>query len=317
MKNRQPKAPWSLANVETLGWVNNHIKFGIHLVLHSSFHDLLCSRGWKSLISLHKNLCEAREGERKKGKKRNSDKPTTDPWGAPSGWQMLCAWHRVESTDLQDRAVSGHVWVSDKLLSHDAALCLRTLGEVLTMERKTKRVEEDRDEGRRRRGVFGQAGERERRSNGRMGVTVTTARWRQIEGGWEVAGCCFCSLTAWQSPLDEGPAPAPSPQPSHRRRLGCNSVWQAGRARGADTDAPFFRRDAQHNASIAPASLQPRLYGRPHRRAAEMSFVVNKSIWYTADRGAGVRGDGLPGARSCSSWCFNQILWRRRKSCSD
>lgn len=34
------------------------------------------------------------------------------------------------------------------------------------------------------------------------GVTVTTGRWREIEGDWEVAGLCFCSLTAWQSSLD-------------------------------------------------------------------------------------------------------------------
>lgn len=35
-----------------------------------------------------------------------------------------------------------------------------------------------------------------------MGVTVTTGRWRDIDGEWEVAGLCVCCLTAWQSSLD-------------------------------------------------------------------------------------------------------------------
>lgn len=59
------------------------------------------------------------------------------------------------------------------------------------------------------------------------GVTVTTQRWRGIEGDWEVAGLCFCSLTAWQSSLDQGLARQSLrslPSRVTRDRLLCNSV---------------------------------------------------------------------------------------------
>lgn len=74
------------------------------------------------------------------------------------------------------------------------------------VKRRSKRDKEREADGRQKRGG-GRLDERGRERDGRTataeeGVTVTTGRWREIEGNREVAGSCFCSLTAWQSSLD-------------------------------------------------------------------------------------------------------------------
>lgn len=101
--------------------------------------------------------------------------------------------------------MSGVVRVSDKLSSHDASPCLRTLVKALRDGGKDKeRVAEDGSGGGGGGAVWTSEGrERDRRRvMEETGVTVTTGRWREIEGDWEVVGLCFCSLTAWQSSLD-------------------------------------------------------------------------------------------------------------------
>lgn len=178
----------------------------------------------------------------------------------PSEWQICSVPDTVlYSTDLLDRGVSGVVWVSDKLFSHDALPCLRTL--VKSSQWKERQRESSREQ-KQGRVSYSDKGGRERdrqRVMEEMGVTATTGRWREMERDWEVAGLCFCSLTAWQSSLDWGLARQSLrslPSRVTGDRLLCNSVWQASQShRGADTDAPFFRRDARHNSSPSPPQV--------------------------------------------------------------
>lgn len=149
----------------------------------------------------HTDAVDSREGEKTK-----TNKPTINLWGAPSQWQICSGPDAVlYSSDLLDRGVSSAVWVSDKLFSHDASPCLRTLVKSLQCrerQRESSRNKEgwaiwtSRGDGGGRGGETSQCVMEETR------VTVTTGRWREIEGDWEVAGLCFCSLTAWQSSLD-------------------------------------------------------------------------------------------------------------------
>lgn len=121
---------------------------------------------------------------------RQSDKSVLCP--------TLCCIPQTSWTE----GLSNVVRVSDKLFSHDALSCLRTL--VKSVQWK------ERQRGSSRRWKRGRASYLDKRGRERdrqrvmeeTRVTVTTGRWREIEGDWKVAGLCFCSLTAWQSSLD-------------------------------------------------------------------------------------------------------------------
>ena len=119
---------------------------------------------------------------------------------------LLCAWHRVVSCRPPgQRSVTRRLgkW---QTLPWCRAMFANT-GQLLTLAARTKRERgrEDRSKGEGGAIWTSEQGERNRqRVMEETGVTVTTGeRWRERwRGTGEVAGWCFCSLTAWQSPLD-------------------------------------------------------------------------------------------------------------------
>lgn len=93
------------------------------------------------------------------------------------------------------------VCVSDKLFSHGALLCLRTLVKYLPWKKRRS----SRGRKQERLSYLDKRRDEERESDNVVEgkeVFVTIGRWKKIEGDWKVAGSSFCSLTTWQSSLD-------------------------------------------------------------------------------------------------------------------
>ena len=104
-------------------------------------------------------------------------------------------------SDLLDRRVATTVCVSDKLFSHDALLCLRTVVKYLPWRKR----QSSRGKKQERVSYLDKRREEEKDSDNveeEKEVIVTTARWKKIEGDWKVAGLSYCSLTTWQSSVD-------------------------------------------------------------------------------------------------------------------
>lgn len=136
---------------------------------------------------------------------KNASKPTIDPWGVPSELQ-ICSVHDtvLYSTDLPDRR--GVKRCLDKwqtLLPWCLALFTNTGSNPCNGREDKGGVAEGKKQ--RRVSYLDKCGrERDREmSNWRGGSYCDNGKMeRDREVAWEVAGLCFCSLTAWQSSPD-------------------------------------------------------------------------------------------------------------------